>query len=88
MKALRREFRDIRARERGERFVRGFVRQMRQMTNVGRSRISRKLSSLAPRMGVATRDPAPMRGYLHANNTLAAKLKHREYVLTDHDSSP
>lgn len=86
MKALRREFRDIQARERGERFVRGFVRQMR--AHVGRSRISRKLSTLAPRMGVATRDPAPMRGYLHANNTLAAKLKHREYVLTDHDSSP
>lgn len=86
MKALRREFRDIRARERGEQFVRGFVRQLR--AHVGRSRISRKLATLAPRMGVATRDTAPMRGYLHANNTLAAKLKHRKHVLTDHDSSP
>lgn len=85
MKALRRECRDIRARERDERFVRGFVRQMR--ADVGSSRISRKLATLAPRMGVATRDTAPMRGYLHANNTLAAKLKHRENVLTDHDSS-
>lgn len=84
MKALRREFRDI--RERGEQFVRGFVRQLR--AHVGRSRISRKLATLAPLMGVSTRDTAPMRGYLHANNTLAAKLKHRKYVLTDHDSSP
>ena len=86
MKALRREFRDIRARERGEQFVRGFVRLLR--AHVGRSRISRQLATLAPQMGVATRDTAPMRGYLHANNTLAAKLKHRKYVLTDHDSSP
>lgn len=86
MKALRRECRDVRARERGERFVRGLVRQMR--AHARRSRISRKLAWLVPRKGVATRDTAPMRGYLNVNNTLAAKLKHREYVLADHDSSP